>query len=133
MAMCNDLKNILKYLFLSTVQYNEQIFCKTWHLLNFDFTLIMKFNLENRIFYSCPNMAGFLKNVFKRQIWAHLWLGRENEVARTRFGLVLFEIYQLKYLWLSTIFLICLSRVYKRLCDTQISPCLSIVVDLLYN
>ena len=26
-------------------------FCKTWHALNFNFTLIMKFNLENRIFY----------------------------------------------------------------------------------
>ena len=36
------------------------------------FTLIMKFNLENRIFYLCPNVAGFLKNVFKRQIRAHL-------------------------------------------------------------
>ena len=40
-------------------------------ILNFNFTLIMKFNLENRIFYLCPNVAGFLKNVFKRQIRAH--------------------------------------------------------------
>ena len=32
----------------------------------------MKFNLENRILYLCPNVAGFLKNVLKRQIRAHL-------------------------------------------------------------
>ena len=45
------------------LQYKTiQRFSKTWHVLNFNFTLIMKFNLENRIFYLCPNMAGFLKN-----------------------------------------------------------------------
>ena len=55
------------------LQYKTiQRFCKTWHALNFNFTLIMKFNLENRIFYLCPNVAGFLKNVFKRQIRSHL-------------------------------------------------------------
>ena len=32
----------------------------------------MKFNLETRIFYLYPNVAGFLENVFKRQIRAHL-------------------------------------------------------------
>ena len=54
------------------IQYKTiQIFCKTWHILNFDFTLIMKFNLENRIFYLCPNVAEFLINVFKQQIRAH--------------------------------------------------------------
>ena len=71
--------------------------CKTWHILNFNFTLIMKFNLENQIFYLWPNVAGFLKNVFKQQIRAHLrkinwrtrilrWLGRESvkNVARAR-------------------------------------------------
>ena len=57
---------------LPTVQNNKQIFSKTWHSLNFNFTLIMKFNLENRIFYLCPKVAGFLINVFKRQIRAHL-------------------------------------------------------------
>ena len=86
------------------LQYKTiQRFCKTWLALNFNFILIMKFNLENRIFYLCPNVAGFMKNVFKRQIKAHykrkiegrafwggsdekvcrMWLGRENEVART--------------------------------------------------
>ena len=44
---------------LPTVQNNKQIFCKTWHILNFNFNLTMKFNLENRIFYLCPNVAGF--------------------------------------------------------------------------
>ena len=32
---------------LPTVQNNKQKFCKTWHSLNFNFTLFMKFNLEN--------------------------------------------------------------------------------------
>ena len=88
---------------LPTVQDNKQIFCKTWHSLNFNVTLIMKFNLENQIFYLCPNVARFFKNVFKQQMRAHLkqkvegrafwcgsdekmcrmWLGRGNEVART--------------------------------------------------
>ena len=80
------------------LQYKTiQRFCKTWLALNFNFILIMKFNLENRIFYLCPNVAGFLKNVFKRQIRAHYkkknwrtsilrWLGRESvqNVTRTR-------------------------------------------------
>ena len=60
--------------------------------------------IECRSFYFlCPNVAGFLKNVLKRQKKAHLkkeiegraflggsdeklcriWLGRENDVART--------------------------------------------------
>ena len=30
---------------LPTVQNNKQIFCKAWHSLNFNFTLIMKLNL----------------------------------------------------------------------------------------
>ena len=30
--------------------------------------LIMKFNLENWMFYLCPNVAGFRKNVLKRLI-----------------------------------------------------------------
>ena len=48
------------------LQYTKiQRFCKTWHSLNFNFMLIMKFNLENRIFYLFPNVVGFLKNVFK--------------------------------------------------------------------
>ena len=56
---------------LFSLQYKTiQRFCKAWHALNFNFTLIMK-NLENRIFYLCRNVAGFLKNVFKRQIRAH--------------------------------------------------------------
>ena len=59
-------KNILFFVHsaqsvLPTVQDNKQIFCKTWHSLNFNVTLIMKFNLENRIFYLCPNVNGFLK------------------------------------------------------------------------
>ena len=80
------------------LQYETiQRFCKTWHALNFNFTLIMKFNLENRIIYLYPNVAGFLKNVFKRPIRAQLkkknwrtsilmWLGRESvqNVTRTR-------------------------------------------------
>ena len=41
-------------------------------LTEFKFLLIMKFNLEDRIFYLCPNVTGFLKNRFKRQIKAHL-------------------------------------------------------------
>ena len=57
----------------------------------------MKFNLKPRILYLCPNVAGFLKNVFKRQIRAHVkkkrwrksiltWLGRKSvqNMARTR-------------------------------------------------
>ena len=72
-------------------------FSKTWHILNFNFTLIRKFNLENQILYLCPNVARFLKNVFIQQIREHLktnnlrtsilrWLGRESlqNVARTR-------------------------------------------------
>ena len=51
---------------LRTVQNNKEILCKTWHSLNINFTLIMKFNLENQIFYLCPDVAGFKKNVFKR-------------------------------------------------------------------
>ena len=39
-------------------------------LTEFNFTLIMKLNLEKRIFYLCLNVAGFLKNF--RQIRAHL-------------------------------------------------------------
>ena len=55
------------------LQYKTiQRFCKTWHALNFNFTLIIKFNLKNRIFYLCPNVAGFLIIVFKRPILAHL-------------------------------------------------------------
>ena len=86
------------------LQYKtNQRFSKTWHSMNIIFTLIIKFNLENRIFYLCPYMVGFVKNVFKRQTRAHLkkknrktsifrWLGREsvqnvalrgNEVTRT--------------------------------------------------
>ena len=49
---------------MPTVQNNKQIFCKTWNSLNLNFTLIMKFNLENRIFNLYPNVAGLLKNVF---------------------------------------------------------------------
>ena len=41
---------------LPTVHNNKQIFVKHGHSLSF----IMKFNLENRIFYVCPNVAGFL-------------------------------------------------------------------------
>ena len=80
------------------LQYKPiQRFCKTWHELNFNFTLIMKFNLENRLFYLCPNVDRLLKNVLKRQIRANLkkknwrmiilrWLGRKSvqNVARTR-------------------------------------------------
>ena len=67
------------------------------HSANFHFTLITKFNLENRIFFLCPNVAGCLKNVFKRLIRAYfekknymtsslMWLGRESvqNVARAR-------------------------------------------------
>ena len=83
----NLLCNLRSQFFL---QYKTiQRFCNTWHVLNFSFTLIMKFNLENRIFDLCPNGAGFLKNVFKWQIRAHFkkknwrtsilrWLGRES-------------------------------------------------------
>ena len=92
--------NFLCILHMSTfrLQYKTiQRFCKTWHALNFNFILIMKFNLETRMFYLCPNGAGFWKRVFKRHIRAHLkkknwrtsilrWLGRESvqNVARTR-------------------------------------------------
>ena len=70
-------KNILffvhfAWLVLPTVKNDKQIFCKTWQSLNFNFTLIMKFNLEIRIFYLCPNVVRFLTNVFKRQVRAHL-------------------------------------------------------------
>ena len=45
------------------LQYKTiQRFRKTWHALNFNFILIMKFT----------NAAGFLKNVFKRKVRAHL-------------------------------------------------------------
>ena len=47
---------------LPTVQNNKQIFGKTWHSLKFNFTIIMKCNLENRIFNLCPNVAGFLND-----------------------------------------------------------------------
>ena len=61
------------------LQYKTiQRFCKTWHVLNFNFTLIMKFNLENRTFFLCPNVAGVFKNVFKRQIRAHLTIKIEG-------------------------------------------------------
>ena len=92
-------KNILFFVHsvksdLPTVQNNKQIFCKTWHSLNINFILIMKFNLETQLFFLCPNVAGFLKNAFKQQISTHLkkknlmtsilmWLGQGNEVAHT--------------------------------------------------
>ena len=41
------------------LQYKKQIFSKTWQSLNFNLTLIMKFNLESRVFYSLPNVARF--------------------------------------------------------------------------
>ena len=48
----------------------------------------MNFNLENQIFYLCPNVAGFLKNVFKRQIRAQFKVEKMKDehfdVARTR-------------------------------------------------
>ena len=40
-----------------TAQNNNFFFVK----LNFNFTLFMKFNLENGISYLCPNVAGFKK------------------------------------------------------------------------
>ena len=74
-------------LVLPTVQNNKQIFCKTWHSPNLNFTQITKFNLETRIFQLCPNVAGVLKNVYKRQIRAHLKKKLQDEhfdVAWTR-------------------------------------------------
>ena len=63
------------------LQYKTiQRFCKTWHALNFNFTLIMKFNLETRIFYLCSNVAGFFKTVFKIEELKD----QHFEVARTR-------------------------------------------------
>ena len=62
-------------------------------ITEFNFTLIVKFHLKNRIFYLFPNVVGFLKNILKRQIRAHFkkiegrsfWLERESvqNVART--------------------------------------------------
>ena len=64
-------------------------FVKQGALNEFNFTLIMKSNLENRIFYLCPlYWPVWKKNVFKRKIRAHLKKKNFNEehfdVARTR-------------------------------------------------
>ena len=48
---------------LPTVGKTIQRFCKTWHALNSNVTLIMKFNLENWIFDLCPNVAGLKKKI----------------------------------------------------------------------
>ena len=110
MTIWNDLKNILNICFFLCLnlyhgikifkskvpdifefclQYKTiQRFSKTWHSLNINFTLIMKFNLENRIFYVCPNVAGFVKNVFKWQIRSsfkkEILKDEHFDVARTR-------------------------------------------------
>ena len=84
-------KNILFFVHtvksdLPTVQNNKQIFCKTWHSLNINFILIMKFNLETQIFFLCPNVAGFLKNAFKQQhtFKKEKFNDKHFDVARTR-------------------------------------------------
>ena len=138
MAICNDLKNILKCLFflglkfmyimelkclnfkskvpdifgknnllfvhsvqsVLQLQYKKiQRFVKTWHALNFNFTLNYEIKSETRIFYLCTNVTGFLKkflsdkseHIEKRIIEGRVlsgskeemrWLGRGNQVAR---------------------------------------------------
>ena len=57
--------------------------CTHWILI---LVLIMKFNLENRKFYLCPYAAGFLKNVFKRQIIAHLKNKNWRKIILKRLG-----------------------------------------------
>ena len=65
------LANITNFLCILCGQFclqykTNQRFC--WYSLNINFILIMKFNLENWISYFGPYVAGFVKNVFQRQI-----------------------------------------------------------------
>ena len=61
-------------------------FYKTWHSLNFNFTLIMIYEIQskNQIFYLCPNAAGVSKNVLKQgdfRIFDIVWrkMGASND------------------------------------------------------
>jgi len=73
----------------------QTLFCRTSFMGHFHFYTNLKFYWENLIFYLCPNVAIFLKNVFifkdrtKKNIERtriSMWFGRENDenVVRTR-------------------------------------------------